>query len=76
MPIKSYLVYPHKGKKNELESALSSIKECGVIPSTNAEILVLITDTETLLAEGQLQEKLNAIESMKMLSMVSGFNNK
>lgn len=75
MPIKSYLVYPKEGKKEEVANKLTSIKECDVILSTNTELLILTTNSETLFEEEQVQEKLAAIEGIKMLSLVSGFNN-
>lgn len=75
MPIKSYLVYPEEGKMKEVTNELTSIKECGVISSINTELLVLTTDTETAFDEELLQEKIDAIKGIKMLSLVSGFNN-
>lgn len=75
MPIKSYLVYPEEGKMKEVTNELTSIKECDVISSTNTELLVLTTDTETPFDEELLQEKIDAIKGIKMLSLVSGFNN-
>lgn len=59
----------------EVTNELTSIKECGVISSINTELLVLTTDTETAFDEELLQEKIDAIKGIKMLSLVSGFNN-
>ncbi len=74
MPIKSYLVYPHEGRKSELIRALSQIIECDVMPAQNEELLILVTETDNKDEEELLKEKLEAIESLKLLSMVSGFN--
>ncbi|WP_062061533.1 hypothetical protein [Aquimarina longa] len=74
MPIKSYLAHPHKGKKNELMEALSVLEQCEVIPSHNEELLILITETDTTTEEEILKEKLDALESLKLLALVSGFN--
>ncbi|CAM1349570.1 MULTISPECIES: hypothetical protein [Tenacibaculum] len=74
MPIKSYLAHPHDGKKNELIQVLSSIKECDVLPAENKDVLVLVTETETKAEEDILKQKLEAISSLKLLAMVSGFN--
>lgn len=74
MPIKSYLVHPHNGKKDELQSSLSSIKNCEVIPAENKNLLILVTDTPNKTEEQELQEKLESIESVKLMAMVSGFN--
>ncbi len=74
MPIKSYLAHPHEGKKQELIQVLSNIPECEVIPAENKEILILITETEDKAKENILQEQLEAIDCLKLLAMVSGFN--
>ncbi len=74
MPIKSYLAHPHDGQKERLIEELSALKECDVLPSQNKEIIVLVTDTEDEEREKILKQKLEAISSLKLLAMVSGFN--
>ncbi|REH43365.1 hypothetical protein C7448_1147 [Tenacibaculum gallaicum] len=74
MPIKSYLAHPHDGKKDELIKALSTLNECEVIPAENKDVLVVVTETETKIEEENLKQKLETISSLKLLSMVSGFN--
>lgn len=74
MPIKSYLAHPHQGRKEELVKALNELNECEVIPAENKEVLILITDTSNKLEEDKLKEQLETIDSLQMLSMVSGFN--
>jgi nitrate reductase NapAB chaperone NapD len=73
MPIKSYLAHPHDGKYKELLSELSNIPECDIIPSKNEEIAIVITDTKDDFEDQNLQIVINSIKSLKMLSMVSGF---
>lgn len=73
MPIKSYLARPHDGKFHELVHELSLIEGCEIIPSTNHDVAVLVTETETELEDNKLLSQINSIESLKMLSMVSGF---
>ncbi len=73
MPIKSYLAHPHKGKYKELLSELSNIPKCDVIPSKNEEIAIVVTDTKDDFEDRNLQIAINSIKSLKMLSMVSGF---
>ena len=68
MPIKSYLVHPHLGRKEELVTEISGIQECSVIPAKNEDILVVVTE------EDILQRKLESIDSLNLLAMVSGFN--
>lgn len=74
MPIKSYLAHPHEGKKEELINAISTIAECEVIPAENKDVLVVVTETDSKIQEENLKEKLEAITSLKLLAMVSGFN--
>ncbi|MFT7611250.1 MAG: nitrate reductase NapAB chaperone NapD [Parvicellaceae bacterium] len=73
MPIKSYLAHPQDGKKEALVLALSSFTECDVFPAENREILIVVTETKNKEAEKKLKEKLESINSLKLLAMVSGF---
>lgn len=74
MPIKSYLAHPHEGKKKELTEALSTIEGCEVIPAQNKNLLILVTDTNTKLEEENIKKQIEAIKSLKLLAMVSGFD--
>jgi nitrate reductase NapAB chaperone NapD len=74
MPIKSYLAHPEEGKKEELIKAISQIKQCEVIPAENKNVLVVITETEDETQEIILTKKLESIQSLKLLALVSGFN--
>jgi nitrate reductase NapAB chaperone NapD len=65
MPIKSYLVYPPQEKQTDLEAQLRTLPECEVLPATNHELLVLITDTTNEAAEKALETKLKAIETLQ-----------
>ena len=76
MPIKSFIAHPKTGRKSELVSALNDLQECEVIPSTNHDIVVVVTETHNKQSDIDLEEKMNAIDSLQMLSMVSGFDNK
>ncbi len=74
MPIKSYLAHPFQGKKDELIKALSSIKQCEVIPAQNKDLLILVTESKNNLEEDIIKQKIETIKSLKLLAMVSGFN--
>lgn len=74
MSIKSYLAHPHDGKKSELIEALSNLDNCEVIPAENKDLLILVTDTDDKLEDENLKERIEAIESLKLLAMVSGFD--
>lgn len=74
MPIKSYIVHPKNGMKERLAKILSSLRECEVIPAANENILVLVTETKNKKHENRLFDKLNEIDCLSMLSLVSGFS--
>lgn len=74
MPIMSYIAYPANGKKDQLKHALFAIPECEVIPATNQDILVVVTDTKDKQAEQALQAILKSIPSLECLALVSGYD--
>lgn len=74
MPIKSYLAHPLDGKKEALIHALQKLDNCEVIPSENEELVIVLTDTFSVEEDKSLKEKIDALDSLKMISLVSGFN--
>ena len=74
MPIKSYLVHPMDGKKEQLIEILSQIPFCELNPSTNKDVIVLVTDTSSVDEEKKLAQKFEAILEIKNMALVSGFD--
>ena len=74
MPIKSYLAHPFEGKKEALTQEISELQHCEVIPAENKDLLIVVTDTETDTEDDNLKEKLETLGSLKLLTLVSGFN--
>lgn len=74
MPIKSYLVHPMDGQKEQLIEKLSQISFCELNPSTNKDVIVLVTDTPSIEDEKQLAQKFEAILEIKNMALVSGFD--
>jgi nitrate reductase NapAB chaperone NapD len=74
MPIKSYLAHPKTGEKQKLITALSQLSGCEVIPATNQDVVVLVTETLDDASDVILKEKIEHIDSLKLLALVSGFN--
>ena len=74
MPIMSYIAYPASGKKDQLKDALLSIPECEVIPASNQDILVVVTDTKDEQAEKALQATLKNIQALQCLALVAGYD--
>jgi nitrate reductase NapAB chaperone NapD len=74
MPIKSYLAHPQSGKKEALIQELSKFENCEIVPAENEDLLVVVTDTSDEIADKKLTEQIEAIDSLKLLALVSGFN--
>ena len=74
MPIKSYLAHPHEHQKEALVAALTAIENCDIIPAENKDIVVVVTETANKTDDDILKNKIEAISSLKLLVMVSGFN--
>jgi nitrate reductase NapAB chaperone NapD len=73
MPVKSYLARPHEGQFKQLLEQLNKLNGCETVPSTNEEIIVVVTDTLDDQEDEKLLAMIHDIRSLKMLSMVSGF---
>ncbi|BDS14761.1 hypothetical protein [Aureispira anguillae] len=74
MPVKSYLVTPVAKRQKALVKELSRMDGCEVLPSTNHELIVLITDTGTTLEEKLLLDALKELQHIKDISLVSGYD--
>ena len=76
MPIKSYLVFPHEGKKDSLVEILNQLDWCEVLPAENEALLVLVTDTANDQEEEVCLGKINDIPELEHYTLVSGFEEK
>ncbi len=74
MPIKSYIVFPAKGKKDLLRRQLASMAGCEVIPALNKDVLILVTETFGKQEEDTLMASLEKIKEIEHLSLVSGYS--
>lgn len=74
MIIKSYLVYPAEGQLESLTTLLNGMPNCEVVPSTNENLLVLVTESEDEAAESTLEAQLKAISAIQTMTLVSGHN--
>jgi hypothetical protein len=71
MPIKSYLAYPVRGRRNELAAALRRLPGCQVVRAINRELLVLVTDTPDERAEEALARALAGVSALEGLGLVA-----
>ena len=72
MPVFSYLAYPVEGAKEQLHKELEALDYCSVLPSDNAEVLVLVTDTPDEDTENIVKQTLIQIKSLQSLGMTFG----
>jgi hypothetical protein len=72
MPIKSYLAYPVRGRRDELAATLRRLGGCQVFPAENRDLLVLVTDTPHEAADDSLQRELAEIPTLDALALVAG----
>ncbi len=76
MPIKSYLLHFEEGKRELLLMELQKLEDCEVIPAENHDVVVVVTDTDSEELDITLFNKLQEIQGLKHLSLVSGFDAK
>jgi len=75
MPIKSYLAIPREQQKTELENVLSTLPECEIIPSENKDVIVIVTDTPNEKDDSLLFKKINSLDQLDLITLVSAFDN-
>ncbi len=76
MPIFSYLAIPRSGAKETLCAELSALPYCHVIPATDQDVVVLVTDTPDETGEEALQGKLKELQSLQSLNLTFGYDEK
>lgn len=76
MPIKSYILHFEEGKKEILLSELHKMDNCEVIPAENHDVVIVVTDTDCEDLDNSIYNKLQEIQGLKHLSLVSGFDPK
>jgi nitrate reductase NapAB chaperone NapD len=72
MPIKSYLAYPVRGRRDDVVGALRALPGCHVIPALNRDLLVVVTDTTDEAADEALHDALTRVEFLEGLALVAG----
>ena len=75
MPISSYLAHPVDGRKADLQKALEGFSSVDVIPAENKDVLIIVTETRSKQEDEDLKNKIEELESLQLLAMVSGFDN-
>ncbi len=71
--IQSYVVHPAACRAAEVTAALTAIPGCEVLPAENRPVLVLVTETSDRAAQRQLERRLDAVENIAHIALVSGW---
>jgi hypothetical protein len=74
VPIKSYLAYPVRGRRDELVDALRALSGCEAIPAINRDLVVVVTDTPDQMADDVLRDTLGRLEVLEGLALVAGLS--
>ena len=72
--IQSYLVFPAEGRMAEVAAALEALPECEVRPAENRPVLILVTEATGGAAQHSLERRLESIEHIAAISLVSGWS--
>ena len=72
MAVCSYLVFPAVGEREAVHAELSSMPGCDVVPSTNRDVLMLITDTPGRREDDQLRKTLELMPGIEALLFTFG----
>lgn len=72
MSVASYIAYPDPEHQQRLVEKLTQHPNCEVIPAKNAEVFILVTETENSQEERALQSYLQELEGLQGLAMVYG----
>jgi nitrate reductase NapAB chaperone NapD len=71
--IQSYLLYPERGKIQQVRDALARIPGCEVIPAENRDLLVVVTEALDAAAQTSLEDRLETLPGIECLALVSGW---
>lgn len=73
MLLKSYLVSPRPGWRDELLHVLSLMPQCEIIPADNRDAFILLTSTSSLEEDQQLEQAIASLNGFGNMSLVSGY---
>ena len=72
MAVCSYLVFSAVGEREAVHAELASMPGCDVVPSTNRDVLMLITDTPGKREDDQLRRTLELMPGIEALLFTFG----
>jgi nitrate reductase NapAB chaperone NapD len=72
VPVCSYIILPREGAAESLRASLETLDGCEVVPSTNSDILLLVTDTPSLEADTRLRQTIEDLEDLQLMVLSFG----
>lgn len=72
MPTCSYVLFAEDGRKDDLVSSLNEFSHCEVQPAEQEEVVLLVSETEDMEAQKDLEDQLDDVSSIKMLAQTFG----
>jgi nitrate reductase NapAB chaperone NapD len=72
MPTCSYVLFPYDDQKESLTESLQEMSKCEVQPAENEDAVLLVTETEDMDGQKEIENKLNDISSIRMLAQTFG----
>jgi nitrate reductase NapAB chaperone NapD len=72
MPICSYIVFPHPGKKDQLARDLDAIDGCQTQRAETQDLLLLLTETQSKREEKALLDRLESMRDIQCLVLSFG----
>ena len=72
MPICSYIVFPHPGKKDQLARDLNAIYCCQTQRAETQDLLLLLTETQSKREEKALLDRLESMRDIQCLVLSFG----
>jgi len=72
MAVRSYVVVPESGRRDEVSRALAGVPGCSVCPADNADLVLLVTETPDPDADAALDARLAAIPGIHTMTLAFG----
>ena len=72
MPICSYLVFPGEGAFSQLSACLAELPGCDVLPVEDSDLLLLVTETDTVEQDAALHTRIEALDGVRAVVLTFG----
>ena len=74
MTVQSYLILPATGQLLLVSGSLAKLPgRCEVLPAENRDALILVTETETMDEQRNLERQLESLSGVQCASLIAGW---